>query len=65
MTCILYALRITMMASILIILRSYPYLIEFVSNPLKAKKNDNECFDKLHIILLIHVYALSQILQVK
>ena len=28
-------------------------------------KNNNEGFDKLHIILLIHVYALAQIGQVK
>ena len=34
---------------------------------LKAKKmeNNNEGFDKLHIILLIHLYALAQILQIK
>ena len=36
-------------------------------NPLKAKKteNNNECFDNLHIILLISVYALAKIGQVK
>ena len=32
---------------------------------IKGKENNNEGFDKLHIILLIHVYALAEILQVK
>ena len=31
----------------------------------RKRKNNNEGFDKLHIILLIHVYALAQILYVK
>ena len=31
----------------------------------KTKKKNNESFDKLHMILLIHVYALAQIRQVK
>ena len=31
----------------------------------KTEKNNNEGFDKFHMILLIHVYALAQILQVK
>ena len=31
----------------------------------KTEKNNNESFDKLHMILLIHVYALAQKGQVK
>ena len=30
-----------------------------------GKKNNNEGFDKLHLILLIHAYAFAQIRQVK
>ena len=31
----------------------------------KNRKNNNEGFNKYHIILLIHVYELAQICQVK
>ena len=31
----------------------------------RKRKNNNEGFDQLHILLLIHVYALAQIRQVK